>query len=152
MPYSLDILTGGVATASSKFQDEGYFANYACDNNEETRWCNFYPGVIPEWWKYDLGNGITKKVTKLRFKSYVGIGIENFILQGSNDDINWTDIYNGIGDNSGNWEEFIFSNNNNYRYYRIYITSVYLPDWATIWEIEMMEEVHAGFSQSIIIS
>lgn len=77
------------------------------------------------WIKVDFGNGITKIVRKLRIWNKTDYGFKDFIFQGSNDDTNWTNIYTGTAVNPATiadeaWEEFRFTNETAYRYYRIW--------------------------------
>jgi len=154
MAYSIDILVGGTASASS--QSGGYEATKGCDNNEVTRWSTSNTNM-PCWWKYDLGVGITKKVVKLRIKPMVYQGhafLKDFILQGSNNNSDWVNIYTGQHADNENWEDFIFTNINSYRYYRIWITTNWKPTGgSTIWEIEMMTDntVFEDFSLGAVI-
>ena len=147
MEYTSDILTGGTPSAISE-HSAPYLASKACDNNESTRWsANSY--TYPSWWKYDLGSGVSKKVRKLRIHPYADDGndctIKDFKLQGSNDDSNWTDIYIGQHDNTGNSEDYAFENGNSYRYYRIYITTTWEDiGYPSIFETEMMELIEYG--------
>ena len=63
---------------------------------------------------------------------------ENFILQGSNNASDWTDIYSGEIRFDEVWEEFEFSNSNAYRYYRLYCVDGPSAH-VRINEIELME-------------
>ena len=133
-----DILVGGTPVASF---DAGSASN-ACDDNESTGWGGGQTGTPPQWWKYDLGSGEAKIVTKFRsihFGDHNGIGAGSFTLAGSNDNFNWTDIYSGTHGNNTNWEEFTFTNANAYRYHRYTQTSSYRPDGRPIvQELEMI--------------
>lgn len=135
-PYSssaTDILTGGTASASGYFDVQ--YPSLAVDNNDGTFWSvNAAP---PQWWKYNLGSGVTKTVTKLRLRPY-GSLVKDFVLAGSNNDSDWTDIYTGQHANDNAWEEYNFSNSTAYRYYRITISTAW-GSIVAIHEIEMME-------------
>lgn len=139
--YGYDILTGGTASANSVFAAQS--ADNACDDNEGTYWSNNNDGV-PSWWKYDLGVGIARIVTKLRLKPAYsipsGIRVKDFKIQGSNNNVDWDDISTEQHAENADWEDYTFSNFTAYRYYRLYITSNWdASDWVQIWEIEMME-------------
>ena len=144
--YGPDILTGGIASADSVFPWAGLRASSACDDNITTRWGSA-ESPLPHWWKYDLGSGVAKVVNKLRIIPYrdpiFGVQMKNFILQGSNNDIDWTNIYSGQHGNNDNWETFTFANSTPYRYYRLYFTSTWnqSEDAITFWEVEMMESL-----------
>lgn len=138
---SLDILTGGVASCDSYESETVLPIYYANDDDESTRWTS--SGTpFPHWWKYDLGEGVTKIVTKLRLlPNYFGdTSLKNFKLQGSNNDSDWTDIYTGQHAADGNWEEYTFSNSTPYRYYRLFAIDGWVEQtYFGLWEIEMFE-------------
>lgn len=105
-------------------------------------------GSMPEWWKYDLGSGVTKTVKSFKILSSYDTGgwsIKDFKLQGSNNDSDWTDIgtfqYPGGGSGQANPQSFSCSGNTTaYRYYRYYITSVWRSNnYCIIAETEMFE-------------
>lgn len=142
--FGPDILVEGNASADSEWPDAGmYSADKACDDDTTTRWSPTNT-PHPHWWKYDFGAGVTKIVTKLRIKPFWNgrcSEVKNFKLQGSNNDIDWTDIYAGQHGNNDNWEDFIFANDAGYRYYRVYLINNWEgSNYGCIWEIEMMEE------------
>ncbi len=116
------VITGGTPSAESIYSGT-YSADKACDNNDGTWWLS---NDVPDWWKYDLGVGVTKTVVKLEFTSHaVGYSPNAFTLQGSNNDVDWTTIYTGNGADTPNLQTFIFSNSTAYRYYRVNITTCY---------------------------
>lgn len=137
--WGADQLTGGTVSAST--EQNGYEADKACDDDETgTRWSTAV-GNTSGWWKYDLGSGVTKTVEKVRIKPYPGL-LKNFTIQGSNNDTDWDYLLSGQHGNDGDWEDFIFSNNTAYRYYRIYIDDIWLYPTYTIisvYEFEMYE-------------
>jgi len=71
-------------------------------------------------------------------------------LQGSNNDSDWTDIYNGQHANTTDIETYTFSNSTAYRYYRIYITTQWESADTGIVEVEMMEK--NGLTNMTLIS
>ncbi|GAG67627.1 unnamed protein product, partial [marine sediment metagenome] len=120
--FGPDVLIDGTPTADTEY-DVGYEATKACDDNLETRWISS-TSAFPHWWKYDLGAGVTKIVTKLRiykFGDTAGCPLKDFTLQGSNNNEDWTTIHTGQVANvtTPTWEEFTFSNAIAYRYYLI---------------------------------
>lgn len=135
--YSSDILTGGIATADT----EATPASNAVDNNEGTYWQS--SGAFPHWWKYDLGEGVTKRIGKLRIKPGYSVAnqrLKDFVLAGSTDDSNYVDLYLGQHADNIDWEEYIIPNYTAYRYPRITITNSWEGDViANIYEMEMME-------------
>jgi len=141
--YTADILSGG--TASSSDSIPSHEAGYGCDNDEST-YCYLYPYADPNWWKYDLGASVTKKVCKLRIKSvFVGsekYGVKDWILYGSNDSSNYTQITSDTQANNDNWQEYVFANTVSYRYYKLTFPGGSWGGARTIfYELEMMEEM-----------
>ncbi len=135
--YGSDFLIGGTTSASSEWPTGGYEAELAFDNNEATRWSSADVSK-PHWVKYDLGVGVTKTARKLRFKNYIN-QVEDFKLQGSNNDSDWDDLLSETCGAADAWREWTFANATAYRYYRILVTSGYTANQSSIWEIELME-------------
>jgi hypothetical protein len=122
-----------------------YGANYAycsCDNNNGTEWL---ASGFPRWVKWDAGEGVTKIVKKMTLKPgeyspthYARL--KDFILQGSNNDSTWTNIFSGSHGNNTNVEVFTFFNKTAYRYHRIYVLNNWSGDsYLAIVEWELME-------------
>lgn len=151
--YGPNILVNGIISADANEYD--WWAFYACDGLDVSRWRS--GGPMPHWWKYDLGAGVTKIVQKIRLLggAIPGDGdlgsFKDFILQGSNDDSTWDDIYSGTQVNNLAWQEYTFVNSTPYRYYRVYITSTYRADASTavLCEVQMMENIVAPVSIDI---
>lgn len=151
--YGPNILVNGTASSDTTVAD--WWAFYVPDGIESTRWGSW--GLMPHWWKYDLGSGVTKTVRKIRLlgTTIPGDGdlgmFKDFTLQGSNDDSTWDDIYSDTQANTPTWQEYTFANSTAYRYYRIYITSTYRMDTTTalLAEAQMMEYYDAPVSIEI---
>ena len=155
--YGSDVLTGGTPSADSVYLDNPTYAeDKACDDNESTRWVSEDTVGFPHWWKYDLGNGVTKIVTKVRIYPYRSAGenvrLKDFKIQGSNNDSDWTDIHTGQQTNDLGWQDYTFANENAYRYNRIYVTTTWDVGNAGcgIYEIEMMETHLQCYSEDTI--
>lgn len=118
----------------------------AFDGNGTTRWLSG-GGAYPHWVQVSLDSGVTQVAKKLRIKPHALNGycrLKNFKLQGSNDLSVWADIYTGLVSNSETLQEFILSNSVGYRYHRIYGIDSYdtsLPNYMSIWEIEILMAV-----------
>ena len=117
-----DRLTGGSVSASS-IESGSYPASYAVDNNAGTSW-RPHNGV-PEWIKYDFGSGTTWAIGKVRILQVSATySINAFKIQGSNNDSDWTDLYSDNYPNSTAWQEYTWEEENDYRYIRIYVSSI----------------------------
>jgi len=138
--YGPDVLTGGTPTASDT-HDTSTPAK-ACDDDEGTYWqSNIAPDDFPHWWKYDLGEAVTKVVQKVRIKPYLHY-FKDFTIRGSNNDADWDTLHTDQHADTDEWEDYVFSNSTAYRYYMIHMTVNWVPNlWALIYEIEMMEEI-----------
>lgn len=137
MIYQADFLNGGVATADTTY--DTYVPSRAFDNNTGTGWLSA-DSAFPHWIKYDLGEGVSKKARKLRLYPQ-DIQLEDFTLEGSNDNSSWTQFVSDTATGNTEWQEWEFSNSTAYRYYRITVTSSYseADEMAGILEIELME-------------
>lgn len=100
----------------------GFPMSNAFDGDVNTFWRD--SGGIPSWLGVDLGESIT--ITKVNMAG-VSTRIKDFILQGSTDNNTWVNIYSGQQTNDNILRTYEFGNANSYRYYRIYISSV----WST---------------------
>jgi hypothetical protein len=145
--HGSDILTDGTASANSYYGANT--PNLAVDNNGATFW-QCYNVALPYYWKYDLGSGVTKIVSRFTIESYDVYAPNAFNIQGSNDDTNWTTLYSGSVVNNANKQTFNFSNSKAYRYYKLNITSLYQVNNVVIEEMEMMELALQTFSESSI--
>lgn len=144
-----DVLTGGTASADTD-AGAGYEAAKGNDNDLGTRWTSDN-SALPHWWKYDLGEAVTKTVRKLRIHKFWNVSgsiLKDFTLQGSNNDSDWDVISTEQAADAGEdaiWEEFTFANSTAYRYYLINITTNYREDnYAAFWEVEMLEIIPKG--------
>jgi hypothetical protein len=113
-------------------------------------WSNNNSGY-PSWIKYDFGSGNSRVVNKWRFKNWqqaneTNLCIKRFRLQASNDNTNFMDLDSTYANTDfpiisiGQWSNwFTFTNSTAYRYYRLYITSGYYPNYACAQEIELVD-------------
>jgi len=146
--YGADVCSGGTAAASESYT--GHDAANAFDNTSSTYWSN--NDNIPAWVQYDLGDGNEKRVSKYRLYFDATGGFDNspnaWTFSGSNDGSAWTtfDTQTAQGWTATGWKEYIFTNTNHYRYYRLNITdnknSGTSPgdNYVFVHEMELMEE------------
>ena len=96
-----------------------YSASKAFDNSTSTYWrCN----TLPSWIQIELNNPIA--LTKFRW--YIGNSTyypKDFILEGSDNGIDFIPIFIGISSSGTGWKDFILSNSAKYLFYRWTITS-----------------------------
>ena len=123
----------GEVSASSLYSDRQYF--YLFDGvYDPTHSLLFSNNSVGQWFKYMFVDAI--KVSFIKFTWYNGLPSQSpitFKVQGSNDDSEWSDLYEGsfespyIGNNDPRTQKYIFTNSTNYKYYRVYFTkTVYI--------------------------
>jgi len=116
--YGTDATGDGTPTVSSQVSPLYYSASKAFDNDNNTYW--LAESGTPQWIKYDFGSE-----TKIVRLTVVSENFEDtFIVQGSNNDSDWTsiDTINLIIEASTETRTLTFTNVNSYRYYRMYFT------------------------------
>ncbi len=142
----------GAGRAASRAIDNDITRNYS-----STAWQpDIEVGTEPHWIKYDFGEGNKKRIKKYTIVAgYIpAYGPRDFILQGSNDDVNWTDVDTRVNATYVDVQTptvFTTDNENDYRYYRLYITKTEANIVVIIKELEMMEDINdpAGSSSDI---
>jgi hypothetical protein len=137
-----------IASASS-VSDNAYFA---FDRNISTTYwksnVNIAASGQPQWLKIDLGetkNVIGYSLAENAYSGSVSDGYPtSWILQGSTDNVNWTDIHQVS--NFTNWavntpQRWTVNSPDNYRYYRIYITQTIhvMYGYSTIAEFQLYD-------------
>ncbi len=130
-----DFLSGGIASADTI---EGLnVVDNAVDNNNDTFW-NSSSSTYPHWWKYDLGDGVTKTAREVYVRSSSN-QLRDWKLQGSNNDSDWTDLLSRSEAMGASPVTVEFENDTAYRYYRVYFTSSYLKQYNNIFEVELFK-------------
>jgi hypothetical protein len=131
---------GTILTASS-YNGDSYKLIYACDGNTGSLWKAGATGT--SWLKIKLPK--TQKITKM--KSYIqpNTGSINVIIQGSNDDDTWDNLYT-ISEKQTALTEITLNNPNYYQYYKLLLecSSSGIPhvyEWQTSEYIEKVTEV-----------
>ena len=121
-----DTAPSGVASASSVNAVSNHIVYHAFDNNDSTFWSSA-ESSIPAWIKYKFPNKVCVRKAKIKpFKDNGGTHCKDFVIQGSNDDSNWTDLYSGTNPNGSNADIVVnFANSNKYQYYRCYMPNSY---------------------------
>ena len=146
---SVDVLTGGTASASS-YLDDGYLPANAANGSLNGIWAS--SGLGEQWWEYDLGVGNAKTVEKLLFMATSTDEPKDFTLQGSNDNSTWTTLLTAQGvDGGGTWQEWLVTNSTAYRYYKLNFTTYWASSLLALREIEMMEANFAVSQETIDI-
>jgi len=127
-------MTSSNTPSGECFADSQYSSSYppylAFDGNDSTQWASVDGNTspYPHYLGYRFDSPICIKKVKIRF----GIAnshntIKNFAIQASNNGSDYTDIFSGVAnDSSSTYDaEYTLSNNNNYNYYRLYVTTSY---------------------------
>ena len=135
LSYGLDV--SGAASMTASNESDGAVINLI-DNNTGSIW-GATGTTAGQWAKFDFGAGNVKKVRKLRIYTLIGLSFKNFIFAGSNNNIDWTSILTDIATSSAGWQDFTFSNDINYRYYRLYAIDGYNATILYVGEAELME-------------
>ena len=104
-----NVISGGTASASSSFS--GFPASSAIDSNASTAWAS-NGAVLPSWWEYDFGAGVTKDIVEFvvtaRTGTAAGESGSAFQLQFSDDNSTWTTAWSwtGVSWTSGQTQTF----------------------------------------------
>lgn len=121
--WSEDKCINGTVSESS-FQ-AGYDGSKAFDDSLITYWASVN-SAPPHWIKYDFNVGVSWVIEKVTMQSNaVGSGPEDYIIAGSNDDIEWTNLASGTFLNNVLAQEVTFENITAYRYIRLYFSTSY---------------------------
>ncbi len=135
-----------VAASSNMFPGEEQFSPKYLMESQKTIWHAQSPAKFPEWIKVTFNSpenithlGIMAQEDSLNGNEHTR-GPKDFILQGSNDVINWRELLKVSGNiytRSGEWKEWDFQNQEKYSSYRIYITAGNNPGLLTIRQIKL---------------
>ncbi|WP_455718473.1 discoidin domain-containing protein [Anaerosporobacter sp.] len=117
-------------TASTEIT--GNSAQKAVDGDYNTRWESIQ-GVDQQWLTVDLGNTKNIKGVKIHWETAAA---KEYLLQVSNDGVNWTDVYARTNGNSG-VEALVAKEDIIARYVRIYGTARTTGYGYSIWEFEV---------------
>ena len=141
----------GVVSASSFFSGDNPFEVFDRDATDSRSiwYASDNRPVDGHWIKYDFGINNEKRIVKITLVGETvtglgGYGLKNFKLFGSNDDVNFVELYSGTNPNSNEKVEHVFTNKNKYRYYRLNTLdshSTKYPSRNVVKEWEMMEYI-----------
>lgn len=121
-------------------EKSSYYAWKAFNNNTSDYW---HIDSVPSWIEWYNPNPL--KITKVVFTTgeHVDIGnryaVKNYKIQASDDGNSWVDIYTGTNSSTGTRVSVTanISNNNFYKYWRIYVSSINAGNGAEIWEVSV---------------
>jgi hypothetical protein len=151
VPTMTGFTTNGVTISSSGRYDANYY-EWKAFNDSLTdvydAWITRSGYTIGEWISVDFGAGNEKTIVKYAIQgrnytyTYCPAG---WVLEASNDNTNWTILDTRSNEPQfagGEKREYLVSNSNSYRYYRIRITEkpVDNPNYAAFGEIDLMEK------------
>ena len=139
----------GECFASSVYTTSGFEEYRAFDNNTSTRW-NGDNSLSTAYIGYEFTHPVcVNKVTFHPYYSNAGAYAKDYIVQGSNDgfvnDVH--DLYSGTHPNSDTTSSVTFNNNNEYLYYRLYLSTTY-RDGYSLWDLQF----YAKLDKTIIHS
>jgi len=103
-----------------------YCGCYNCNYGTHYAYFSSYPyGPANEWWKIDLGSA--KAFKSLTYNNHSDKGIKRGYVQASNNNSDWTTLYDGTGSDwpTGTITINFSSNETAYRYWRLYATAGY---------------------------
>lgn len=146
---SSDITGSGTASASS--ETAGFEAGKAFDDNAASWWASTGGPPNPTWLKYDLGAGNAETVTAYSITpnaSEPNRAPRDWILQGSNNDSDWTDLDTRTDEQAWTTKRtYTFTNATDYRYYRLYMTDNNGDSLYQIQEVELFTISWTGQDQ-----
>ena len=129
-----NIISTATITASDTYS--GYPLSNLIDGNLSTFWRATYKE--PQWVLLDFGQNPIK-IGILKIAGVVNRA-KTFILQGSSDALNFTDLYTGTQPNDNTLTAHPINSSTAYRYYRIYVTENYGTNYGVgLSEIEVYE-------------
>ena len=135
-----DRCTGGTITASS--EAPGFEKEKAFDNNLTTNWGQSGTAK-PQWIKYDFGAGVTWRIGKIiegAKNASANYRPKAVVIEGSNNNSNWTELWSGNMVDSSAAETITFENSTAYRYIRLTVNSCWGSNSsANFFEISMYE-------------
>lgn len=132
-----NLASGKTAYASTENKGQE-FASLALDGSDSTWWCADNSQPAPHWWSVDMGRTVEFSEIVIKFEERTST-VYKFILQGSDDNENWTDIADYSTNNEPNGETVITAGGA-YRYFRVYDISASGGMWPTIAEFEVYAE------------
>ena len=130
------------------------------DNSTTYGWWPIYdgkPAYADVWLTMDLGSPNQAAVESYKIYSSTGSGgLKNWRLLGSNDNASWTTLdtrTNYSASSWANWQQFNFTNDNAYRYYRLKVDAVQDPNSVPyVAEMEFMRAVSYGSNDYVGIN
>jgi len=141
-----------VASASSQYPSYAPWRAFdGTVDSDINRWISGIDLPLPQWLKIDLGQ--QKKLYSYALTMVAGgdQSPQSWVLEGSNDNINWSIVHNITNDppwNSKERREYIVNSSQYYRYYRIMVTQKYGGRATTIGELELFERYFDHYSHS----
>lgn len=143
-PFDEKLVTPlGTVTASSHYST--YVPANLIDKSTSTYW--YVQATGTQWCQIRL----SRPTMTSGFRWYVGSSYRpsEFIVEGSNNELQWTQIYSGASENSTGWKEFNWDWSEPYLFYRWTITSRH-STYIYLYEIEL--SVAVGNEQAFTIA
>lgn len=133
-------------TLTASGEASGYPATNACDGNTSTN--TYYSGATDYWIKLQFPTA--QKITKMKtwITALSDTYFSNAIIQGSNDDSVWNDLYT-ITSAQTALTAITLNNPNYYKYYRIYATSTYAARPPMVYEWQVSEYIQNPVARKV---
>ena len=125
----------------SQSSPAGAFDNqFDWSGNGQLKWHSGTNGPFGDkWLTVDFGQGKSRRIEKLCMAQQQSYATSSYMLQGANNDMQWSNVHQVTGDPLGNqlncWE---FFNPESYRFYRVHGTTGN-SNWWLIVEVELFE-------------
>ncbi|MFX4263356.1 Ig-like domain-containing protein [Pelotomaculum propionicicum] len=127
---------------SSAFDGAAHETDTSPTKQNRGMWYSTSGSKTNQWLKVDFTYN-TFKITKLRFHSarlsQQTRNPKDCIFQGANDGANWTNIYTFTVAAQIGWQEWEFSNQSSYRYYRLFMQNNWGDSYIGVGELQLFE-------------
>jgi len=111
-----------VISADSYLTPNDAYHGLYTDNSIKQWWSYYTPPIGGHWWKLDYGAGNGKNINQISWNGTLSSGssysLKDFVIYGSNDDMNYNTLYSATNPNDDRTHTYSFDNTNSYRYYK----------------------------------
>lgn len=141
VPFLTANTFGSIKVSASSTFGAPYPVYYAFNSNIGDYW--FSAETNNAWLKVDFGAKKTISSAKLLTYGTTRYQIKNFRIEGSDDDVNWSTLYTGVGPNTiSTWITCKFNRPVEYRYYRVFILDCFISDYIVLQKMVLIGSEH----------